>query len=298
MILSACRTPIGAFGGALKDCPPATSVRWQSARRLVAPVCVEPAPSDDVIMGCVLQGGAGMNVARQAALKAGAPVAVPAETVNRVCGSGLQAVVHAAEAIRLQLQRHVVMAGGTESMSQAPYLLKGSPVGLPDGTCRGVGPDAGRRPDLRDRGCHMGITAEEVAARFGVTREEQDAFAAESQHRAAAAIAAGLFRDEIVPVPVAAEEGRAAIVRRRRAPAPGHHGSRTRRSEAGVREGRDGDRRQRLGDQRWRRGARRHDAARARERGRTPLARIVSFAVTGVEPRSWAWDRSAPFAWR
>ena len=124
MILSACRTPIGAFGGALKDLS-AVDLGAIAIREAIARAGVPPADIGDVVMGCVLQAGDGMNVARQAALKAGLPVEVPAETVNRVCGSGLQAVVHAVEAIGVGYVDAVV-AGGTESMSNAPYLLKGA----------------------------------------------------------------------------------------------------------------------------------------------------------------------------
>src|SRR5438876_8069410 len=128
VILSACRTPIGAFGGALKDLS-ASDLGAIVIREALVRAGVEPAAVDDVIMGCVLQAGAGMNVARQAALKAGLPVEVPAETVNRVCGSGLQAVVHAVEAISVGYT-NIIVSGGTESMSNAPYLLKGARWGF------------------------------------------------------------------------------------------------------------------------------------------------------------------------
>src|SRR5213079_1266339 len=124
VILSACRTPIGAFGGAFKDVS-AVELGTVAIRDAIARAGVKPADVGDVVMGCVLQAGNGMNVARQAALKAGLPVEVPGETVNRVCGSGMQAVVHAVEAIRVGYVDTMV-AGGTESMSNAPYLLKGA----------------------------------------------------------------------------------------------------------------------------------------------------------------------------
>src|SRR5438128_589115 len=123
VILSACRTPIGSFGGAFKDVS-AVDLGAAVIREAIKRAGVNPADLGDVIMGCVLQAGAGMNVARQAALKAGVPVEVPGETVNRVCGSGLQAVVHAVEAVKAGFV-DLVLAGGTESMSNAPYLLKG-----------------------------------------------------------------------------------------------------------------------------------------------------------------------------
>src|SRR5580765_1984949 len=124
VILSACRTAIGAFGGALKDMN-AVDLGAIVIREAIARAGVPSADIGDTVMGCVLQAGNGMNVARQAALKAGLPVEVPSETVNRVCGSGLQAVVHAAEAVAVGYA-DLYVAGGTESMSNAPYLLKGA----------------------------------------------------------------------------------------------------------------------------------------------------------------------------
>src|SRR5437667_6756470 len=124
VILSACRTPIGSFGGRLKDLS-AVDLAAVVIREAIARARIRPAEVGDVVLGCVLQAGAGMNVARQAALKAGLPVEVPGETVNRVCGSGLAAVMHAADAIAATSST-IVVAGGTESMSNAPYLLKGA----------------------------------------------------------------------------------------------------------------------------------------------------------------------------
>src|SRR6187549_2095585 len=128
VILSACRTAIGSFGGSLKDVS-APDLGAIVIREAIARAHVDAAAVGDVIMGCVLQGGAGMNVARQAALKAGVPKEVPSETVNRVCGSGLQAVVHAVEAARVGYTP-LVLAGGTESMTNAPYILKGARWGF------------------------------------------------------------------------------------------------------------------------------------------------------------------------
>src|SRR5712692_3556169 len=200
LILSACRTPIGAFGGVFKDLT-AVDLGALVIREAIARATVKPADVGDVIMGCVLQAGAGMNVARQAALKAGLPVEVPAETVNRVCGSGLQAVVHAVEGIRAGYTDTIV-AGGTESMSGAPYLLKDARWGYRMG--HGEMTDSMIEEGLTCaiNTCHMGITAEEVASRYTVSRADQDAFAAESQHRAERAQNDGSFRAEIVPVAV------------------------------------------------------------------------------------------------
>jgi acetyl-CoA C-acetyltransferase len=207
VILGACRTAIGSFGGALKDLT-AADLGAVVIREATTRAGVSPADLGDVVLGCVLQAAAGMNVARQAAVKAGVPVDVPAETVNRVCGSGLQAVVHAVEAVRIGYT-DLVLAGGTESMSNAPYALKGARWGFRMG--HGEAIDTMIHDGLTDAMnlCHMGITAEEVAERFNVSREDQDAFSAESQRRAAAAIASGAFADEIVAVSIPQKKGEA-----------------------------------------------------------------------------------------
>src|SRR6266446_1038874 len=192
VILGACRTPIGAFGGAFKDLS-AVDLGTVAIREAVARAGVKPADVGDVVMGCVLQAGAGMNVARQAALKAGLPIEVPAETVNRVCGSGLQAVVHAVEALRVGYVDTIV-AGGTESMSNAPYVLKGARWGYRMGDGELIDSMLSEGLTCAMNACHMGITAEEVATRYNVSRGDQDAFSAESQRRAAAAIQNGSFK--------------------------------------------------------------------------------------------------------
>src|SRR5256885_4962235 len=204
-MLSACRTPIGAFGGAFKDVS-AVDLGAVVIREAIARAGVRPADLGDVVMGCVLQAGAGMNVARQAAIKAGVPQEVPGETVNRVCGSGLQSVVHAVEATRVGYT-DLMVAGGTESMTNAPYILKGARWGFRMG--HGEVFDSMLLEGLTCAmgGCHMGITAENIATRFKVCREEQDAYAAESQRRAEAAIKGGLFKDEIVPVQIPQKKG-------------------------------------------------------------------------------------------
>src|SRR2546422_2086792 len=147
-----------------------------------------------------------MNVARQAALKAGVPVEVPGETVNRVCGSGLQAVVHGVEAIRVGYVDTMV-AGGTESMSNAPYLLKGARWGYRMGDAEAIDSMLAEGLTCAMGGCHMGATAEEVASRYNVSRADQDAFAAESQQRAERAIKEDRFKDEIVPVLIPQKKG-------------------------------------------------------------------------------------------
>src|SRR3989475_5192810 len=205
VILSACRTPVGAFGGVFKDVS-AADLGAVAIREAVARAGVALADVGDVVMGCVLQAGAGMNVARQAALKAGVPVEVPGETVNRVCGSGLQAVVHAVEAIRVGYVDTVV-AGGTESMSNAPYLLMGARWGYRMGHAEAIDSMLAEGLTCAMGACHMGVTAEEVASRYNVSRADQDAFAAESQQRAERAIKEGRFKDEIVPVLIPQKKG-------------------------------------------------------------------------------------------
>jgi acetyl-CoA C-acetyltransferase len=210
VILSACRTPIGSFGGALKDLS-ASDLAAIVIREAIARAGVNAADIGDVVMGCVLQAGAGMNVARHAAIKAGLPVEVPAETINRVCGSGLQAVVHAVEAVKAGYI-DLIVAGGTESMSNAPYLLKGARWGYRMGNAEVLDSMLQEGLTCAMEGCHMGMTAEEVSRRYAVTRQDQDAFAAESQRRAGTAVSSGVFEREIVPVDVPQRKGPALRV--------------------------------------------------------------------------------------
>jgi acetyl-CoA C-acetyltransferase len=219
VIIGACRTPIGSFGGTLKDLG-AADLGAIVIREAVKRAGVEARDLGDVIMGCVLQGGAGMNVARQAALKAGVPQEVPAETVNRVCGSGLQAVVHAVEATRVGYTE-LVLAGGTESMSNAPYILKGARWGYRMGHAEALDSMLLEGLTCAMGGCHMGITAEEIVTRFGISRADQDAFAAESQRRAVAAIEQGMFEDEIVPVEIPQKKGAPVVFSRDEYPRTG-----------------------------------------------------------------------------
>jgi acetyl-CoA C-acetyltransferase len=205
VILSACRTPIGSFGGVFKDLS-AADLGAVAIREAIGRAGVNAADLGDVVMGCVLQAGAGMNVARQAAIKAGVPVTVPGETVNRVCGSGLQAVVHAVDAVRVGYT-DLVVAGGTESMSGAPYLLPGARWGYRMNHATVVDSVLLEGLTCAMQGCHMGLTAETIVERYGVSRSEQDAFAAESQRRAQQAIESGAFKDEMVPVEAPAGKG-------------------------------------------------------------------------------------------
>ena len=282
VILSACRTPIGSFGGALKDVS-AVDLGAIVIREAIRRADVKPVDLGDVIMGCVLQAGAGMNVARQAAIKAGVPQDVPAETVNRVCGSGLQAVVHAVEATRVGYT-DLVVAGGTESMTNAPYLLKGARWGYRMGHGEAYDTLLGEGLTCAMGGCHMGVTAENIASRFNVSREDQDGYAAESQRRADAAITGGLFREEIVAVAIPQKKGdpiafdtdeypRAGTTAEKLAglkPAFKKDGSVTAGNASGINDGAAA--------------VVVATAERAHKLGRTPMAKILSFASTGVDP--------------
>jgi acetyl-CoA C-acetyltransferase len=209
VIVSATRTAVGKFGGSLKDLSPAylgSMVLKDALQR----VRVEPKEVEEVIMGNVLSAGHGQNVARQAAMGAGIPHEVPAYGVNKVCGSGLKSVVLGAQAIMLG-DAQVVLAGGVESMSQAPYALKKNRWGAKMGNDEAV--DLMIHDGLWDifNNYHMGMTAENVADRYGVTRQAQDEFSARSQNRAEAAIKAGRFKDEIVPIKVPQPKGEPAV---------------------------------------------------------------------------------------
>jgi acetyl-CoA C-acetyltransferase len=205
VLVSACRTPVGRFLGALKALP-ATAIGALAVREAVRRAGLRPEEVDEVIMGHVLQAGCGQNPARQAALGGGLPPGVAAVTVNKVCGSGLKAVMLAAQAVRTGDQE-VVVAGGMESMSNAPYLV----TGARDGYRLGHGDlvDAMIRDGLWDayENVHMGCCGEAVAERYRVSRQAQDEYALGSHRRAIAAIDAGRFRTEIVPVPIPQKKG-------------------------------------------------------------------------------------------
>ncbi|MCR5481742.1 MAG: acetyl-CoA C-acetyltransferase [Clostridia bacterium] len=205
VIASAARTAIGSYGGALKNVP---------ARKLGA-VCIaeaikragiKPEMVDEVIMGCVLQGTLGQNVSRQMSLDAGLPVEVPTMTINKVCGSGLRAVGLAAQIIKAG-DADIIVAGGAENMSAAAYGLPSARWGARMNNVQMI--DMMVNDGLWDafNGYHMGITAENVAEQWGLTREELDEFAVTSQHRAEAAIKAGKFKDEIVPIEIPQKKG-------------------------------------------------------------------------------------------
>lgn len=282
VVLSACRTPIGSFGGVFKDLS-AVDLGAVVIREAIARAGIDPAEIGDVIMGCVLQAGAGMNVARQAALNAGVPVEVPGETINRVCGSGLQAVVHAVEAVQAGFV-DLMMAGGTESMSNAPFLLRGARWGYRMGNAEVIDSMLLEGLTCAMNGCHMGVTAEEIVKRYGISRADQDAFAAESQRRAAEAVNSGAFDREIVAVDVPQRKGPPLKVTRDEYPRAGttveklaalkpaftKDGTVTAGNSSGIN---DGAAALVIGT-----------AKKAHELGRKPLARILAYCTTGVDP--------------
>jgi len=210
VIVAATRTAIGRFQGGLADVP-ATKLGEAVVRRLLADTGVEPGAISEVILGQVLTAGAGQNTARQTSIHAGLPNEVPAMTINKVCGSGLKAVHLGSQAIRCG-EADVIIAGGQESMSLAPYVLPKARTGLRMGHATLV--DSMIQDGLWDafNDFHMGITAENLAEKYSLSREAQDAFAAASHQKAAAAINEGRFKNEITPVAVPQRKGDPKIV--------------------------------------------------------------------------------------
>lgn len=205
VIVSAVRTPLGSFGGSLKNVS-AVDLGSLVIKSALEKVNIKPERVDEVIMGNVLGAGLGQNVARQMSIHAGLPEFTPAFTINKVCGSGLKAVQLAAQAIQCG-DADIIVAGGAENMSQAPYVLPNFRWGGRMGDSKVV--DTMIKDGLSDafNEYHMGITAENVAKEYGISRDIQDAFALESQKRAVAAIESGRFKEEIVPVVIPQRKG-------------------------------------------------------------------------------------------
>lgn len=205
VIVGAARTPVGSFGGALKDVTSmdlgATAIKGALDRAGITGDMV-----DEVFMGCIIQAGSGQNVARQAAVKAGIPYEVSSMTINKLCGSGLRAVSLGAQTI-IAGDNDIVVVGGTESMSQAPYVLKDMRWGARMGDSKAVDTLLSDALSCAFNDYHMGMTAENLAEKFSLTREDQDELAMESQNKAEAAQKAGLFDAEIVPVVVKTRKG-------------------------------------------------------------------------------------------
>src|SRR5512135_2910767 len=283
VIVAAARTAIGKFGGSLAKVP-ASELGAIVIKEVLARAGVKPDQVDEVIMGQVLTAGVGQNPARQAVIKAGLPVAVPAMTINKVCGSGLKSVMLAAQAIGCG-DADVVIAGGQESMSLAPHVLMNSRDGFRMGDAKLV--DSMIVDGLWDvyNRYHMGITAENVAKQYGIDRAQQDAFALASQQKAAAAQDAGKFRDEIVPVMIPQRKGdpiafdQDEFINRKSneealgglKPAFDKQGTVTAGNASGINDGAAA--------------VLVMSEAKAKELGLTPLARIRSFASAGVDPK-------------
>lgn len=219
VIVGAMRTPIGTMNGTLKDIP-AHRLANAAIGGALRQAGLTPSEVEEVILGQVLQAGAGQNAARQAAIEAGIPREVPAYTVNQVCGSGLKSVHLAVQSI-MSGDCEIVVCGGMESMSQAPFLLPGARQGYRLGHQNML--DAvlvdGLWCSISD--CHMGETAENICDRYGLTREQLDVFALESQRKAVEAITAGRLRDEIVPISIPQRRGGETIVAEDEHPRPG-----------------------------------------------------------------------------
>jgi acetyl-CoA C-acetyltransferase len=275
VVLSGVRTPIGKYGGGLKDVPPC-DLAATVVREAVARSGVEPSAVGHVVFGNVIHTEVrDVYLGRVAAVNGGLPVETAAFTLNRLCGSGLQAIVSAAQAIRLG-DADVAVAGGAESMSRGQYWLPGQRWGQRMGDGGVVDAMVGALTDPFDS-CHMGVTAENVATDYGVSRADQDALAAESHRRAAAAVDAGYFAEQIVPVEVPTRRG---VVR---VDADEHIRPGVTVDDlaaAGVLPRRLGDRRQRGGRQR------RRGCGRARRRGDRRARRAASAGpACGVRPR-------------
>jgi len=205
VIVSAARTAIGTFSGTLANTS-ASELGAVAIRAALERAKMEPGAVDEVLMGCILQAGQGQNPARQAALKAGLPVEIPCTTINKVCGSGLKSVALAAQSI-MAGDAEIVVAGGAENMNLAPYMLDKARTGYRMGHGQLIDSMIHDGLWCIFGDTHMGITAENLAEKYGVSRAEQDEFAAASQAKAAAAIESGRFADEIVPVMLPQRKG-------------------------------------------------------------------------------------------
>ncbi len=282
VIVSAVRTPVGKFNGALKDMP-ASDLGALVMKEAVKRSGISPDQIDEVIFGHVLTTAQGQNPARQAAMKAGIPKEVPAFTINKVCASGLKAVALAAQSIKAE-DNEIVIAGGQENMSLTPYALPGARWGyrMNNGSLVDCMVYDGVWEKFNDY--HMGITAENIAEKFNISREEQDRFSAESENKAERAIKLGLFKDEIVPVEIPQKKGAPIVFDTDEYPTLGStpetmaklrpafkkEGTVTAGNASGINDG---------------------AAAlvvmseeKAKALGKTPIATIVSYASGGVDP--------------
>ena len=283
VVVSAVRTAIGKFGGGLSDVP-AVDLGAVVIAEALKRAKVDPEQVDEVIMGNILSAGHGMNLARQSLVKAGLPVEVPAMTINKMCGSGLKSVALAAQSIRLG-DANVVVAGGIESMSRAPYLLPRARFGYRMGNGELV--DSMINDGLNDCmiDCHMGVTAEELAEKYNITREDVDLYSLETQSRAKAAMEEGRFAGEIVAVPIDKSTGETLMMDVDEYPRPNVSMGQLSGLKPAV---------QSLGVVTAGNSAGGNDGAaavvvtsesRAKEMGLEPMAVIRSYATTALEPR-------------
>jgi len=282
VIVAATRTAIGKFGGGLAKIP-APELGATVIRELLARAKLQADQISEVILGQVLAAGSGQNPARQALIKAGLPAAIPAMTINKVCGSGLKAVMLAAQALRCD-DAEIVIAGGQENMSASPHVLPGSRDGFRMGDAKLV--DTMIVDGLWDvfNQYHMGTTAENVAKQYGISRAQQDEFSVASQNKAEAAQKAGMFKDEIVPVMIPQRKGdplafaddefiKAGTTLESISglrPAFAKDGSVTAANASGINDGAAG--------------VVVMSAERAAKLGLKPLAKIKAFASSGVDP--------------
>jgi acetyl-CoA C-acetyltransferase len=282
VIVAAARTAIGKFSGTLAGMP-ASSLGARVIAGVLERAGLPPTAVDEVILGQVLTAGAGMNPARQASLGAGLSTETPAMLLNKVCGSGLKAVVLATQAIRCG-DAEVVIAGGQESMSMAPHVLPNSRVGARMGDWGLV--DSMISEGLWDvfNGYHMGCTAENVAEKWGITRADQDAFAAISQQRAEAAQRAGRFRDEIVPIEVRQPKGPPVVFDTDEFPRHGTTVESLARLKPAFRDGGTVTAGNASGINDGAAAVVVTSASRAKALGVEPLARIAAYATAGVDP--------------
>ena len=287
-IVAALRTPFGRYGGALASVRP-DDLAAAIIRALVARSGIDPALIEDVILGCANQAGEdNRNVARMAALLAGLPVEVGGLTVNRLCGSGLQAVNSAAHAIAVG-DGDVFIAGGVESMTRAPYVMLKPEAAYERGSRELVDTTLGWRfvnPALAalHQPYSMGETGENVAEQMGVNREDQDAFALASQRKAAAAIADGRYRDQLVPVVIPQRKGGPIVVDADEHPRPDTTAEALARLKPAFRDGGTGTAGNSSGINDGASAVLVVEAGRARELGLRPMARVVATAVAGVDP--------------
>jgi 3-oxoadipyl-CoA thiolase len=288
VIVSAVRTPIGRYNGALRDVRP-DDLAALVIREAVARSGVDAASIEDVIFGCANQAGEdNRNVARMAALLAGLPTDVPGQTVNRLCGSGLQAIISAAQAIQTG-NGDVFVAGGVESMTRAPLVALKASAGFARGNIELVDTTIGWRftnPKLAEAyyPFAMGETAENVAERCQISRQDQDAFALESQRRAIAAIEAGRFIDELVPVEVVGPKGQLTRIDRDEHPRADSSIEKLAKLGTAFREGGSVTAGNASGVNDGASALVLMSLERAQREGRRPLARLIGSAVAGVDP--------------